>query len=54
MSSDFTFLISLLVDEKMIVEHNGLYSSGGSNAYWNLLLFLVEKYIDREICYPRG
>ena len=33
----------------MIVEHNGLYSSGGSNAYWNLLLFLVEKYIDREI-----
>lgn len=38
-----------LVDEKMIVEHNGLYSSGGSNAYWNLLLFLVEKYIDREM-----
>ncbi len=38
-----------LVDEKMIVEHNGLYSSGGSNAYWNLLLFLVEKFIDREI-----
>lgn len=36
-----------LVDEKIIVEHNGLYSSGGSNAYWNLLLFLVEKYIDR-------
>lgn len=37
-----------LVDEKMIVEHNGLYSSGGSNAYWNLLLFLVEKYLDRQ------
>lgn len=37
-----------LVDEKIIVEQNGLYSSGGSNAYWNLLLFLVEKYIDRE------
>lgn len=45
----FYFPDIILVDEKMIVEHNGLYSSGGSNAYWNLLLFLVEKYIDREI-----
>jgi transcriptional regulator GlxA family with amidase domain len=38
-----------LVDEKIIVEQNGLYSSGGSNAYWNLLLFLVEKYVSREM-----
>ncbi|MCO4294093.1 helix-turn-helix domain-containing protein [Solitalea sp. MAHUQ-68] len=37
-----------LIDEKIIVEQNGLYSSGGSNAYWNLLLFLVEKYVSRE------
>lgn len=37
-----------LVDERIIVEQNGLYSSGGSNAYWNLLLFLIEKYMDRE------
>jgi transcriptional regulator GlxA family with amidase domain len=37
-----------LVDERIIVEQNGLYSSGGSNAYWNLLLFLVEKYLGRE------
>ncbi|WP_240312792.1 GlxA family transcriptional regulator [Flavihumibacter solisilvae] len=37
-----------LIDEKIIVEHNGLYSSGGSNAYWNLLLFLVEKFVNRE------
>ena len=37
-----------LVDEKIIVEQNGLYSSGGSTAYWNLLLFLVEKYVGRE------
>ena len=28
-----------LIHEKILVEHNGLYSSGGSNAYWNLLLF---------------
>ncbi|HTI08102.1 MAG TPA: helix-turn-helix domain-containing protein [Puia sp.] len=38
-----------LVDGKIIVEQNGLYSSGGSNAYWNLLLFLVEKYVSREM-----
>ena len=38
-----------LVDGKIIVEQNGLYSSGGSNAYWNLLVFLVEKYINREM-----
>ncbi len=38
-----------LVDEKIIVEQNGLYSSRGSNAYWNLLLFLVEKYVGREM-----
>ena len=38
-----------LVDGKIIVEQNGLYSSGGSNAYWNLLVFLVEKYVNREM-----
>ena len=38
-----------LVDDKIIVEQNGLYSSGGSNAYWNLLVFLVEKYVNREM-----
>ena len=45
----FYFPDITLVDEKIIVEQNGLYSSGGSNAYWNLLLFLIEKYTDREI-----
>jgi transcriptional regulator GlxA family with amidase domain len=38
-----------LVDEKVITDQNGLYSSGGSNAYWNLLLHLVEKYTDRAM-----
>jgi transcriptional regulator GlxA family with amidase domain len=36
-----------LVEDKLITEQNGLYSSGGGNAYWNLLLYLVEKYTDR-------
>lgn len=37
-----------LVDEKVITDQDGLYSSGGSNAYWNLLMYLVEKYTNRE------
>ncbi|MGN6298781.1 MAG: GlxA family transcriptional regulator [Ginsengibacter sp.] len=37
-----------LVDEKIITDHNGLYTSGGSNSYWNLLVYLIEKYTDRE------
>lgn len=36
-----------VVDEKILTAHNGLYSSGGGNSYWNLLLYLVEKYTDR-------
>jgi transcriptional regulator GlxA family with amidase domain len=37
-----------LVDEKIITEQNGVYSSGGATSYWNLLLHLVEKYTDRQ------
>ena len=38
-----------LVDDKIITEEQGVYSSGGANSYWNLLLYLVEKYTDREM-----
>lgn len=38
-----------LVDDKIITEQNGLYSSGGANSYWNLLLHLVEKYTNRDM-----
>jgi transcriptional regulator GlxA family with amidase domain len=31
-----------------VSEESGIYSSGGANSYWNLLLHLVEKYTDRE------
>lgn len=37
-----------LVDGSIITEDNGVYSSGGANSYWSLLLHLVEKYTDRE------
>lgn len=38
-----------LVDDRIITEEQGLYSSGGAISYWNLLLYLLEKYTDREI-----
>jgi len=38
-----------LVDEKVLTHQSGVYSSGGSNAYWNLLIHLVEKYAGREM-----
>src|SRR6187399_934761 len=38
-----------LVDNKIVTEQNGLYTSGGANSYWNLLLHLVEKYTNREL-----
>lgn len=38
-----------LVDDKIITEEEGLYSSGGASSYWNLLLYLVEKYTSREM-----
>lgn len=37
-----------LADDKIVTDQNGLYSSGGATSYWNLLLYLVEKYTDRE------
>ncbi|MEQ8245907.1 helix-turn-helix domain-containing protein [Fulvivirga sp.] len=37
-----------VVDGSIITEEVRLYSSGGANSYWNLLLHLVEKYTDRE------
>jgi transcriptional regulator GlxA family with amidase domain len=38
-----------LVDEKVITEESHLYSSGGATSYWNLLLYLIEKYTTREM-----
>ncbi len=37
-----------LVDGHIITEEHGIYSSGGANSYWNLLLYLLEKYTDRH------
>ncbi len=37
-----------LMDGSIITESDGIYSSGGASSYWNLLLYLVEKYTNRE------
>ena len=37
-----------LVDGSILSEENGVYSSGGANSYWTLLLYLLEKYTSRE------
>lgn len=38
-----------LTDDKIVTEQSGLYTSGGANSYWNLLLYLVEKFTSREL-----
>lgn len=38
-----------LVSEKIITDENGLYTSGGAYSFLNLILYLVEKYVGREI-----
>ncbi|WP_028978843.1 GlxA family transcriptional regulator [Sporocytophaga myxococcoides] len=38
-----------LVEDKIITDENGIYSSGGAFSYLNLILYLVEKYAGRDI-----
>jgi transcriptional regulator GlxA family with amidase domain len=38
-----------LVSDRIITDEQGVYSSGGANSFWNLLLYLLEKYTDREM-----
>jgi len=35
-------------DGAIITEYGNIYSSGGASSLWNLLLYLVEKFADRE------
>jgi transcriptional regulator GlxA family with amidase domain len=37
-----------VTDGSIVTEEHRLYSSGGAMSYWNLLLYLVEKYTDRQ------
>lgn len=39
----------ILQDGKIVTDEDGIYSSGGANSCWNLVLYLIEKYADREM-----
>ncbi|MFT2008610.1 GlxA family transcriptional regulator [Pontibacter sp. 13R65] len=38
-----------LVEDKIITDEQGIYSSGGAFSYLNLILYLIEKYAGREV-----
>jgi transcriptional regulator GlxA family with amidase domain len=38
-----------LIDDKIISEQNGIFTSGGGISYWNLVLYLLERYASRDI-----
>jgi transcriptional regulator GlxA family with amidase domain len=50
-ANDFrkTFPDVILVEDKIITDENGIYSSGGAFSYLNLILYLIEKYAGRDI-----
>ncbi len=38
-----------LVDDKIMTEEDGIYTSGGAYSFLNLLLYIIEKYAGRDI-----
>ena len=38
-----------LVDDKIMTEEDGIYTSGGASSYLNLLLYLIEKHAGRDV-----
>jgi transcriptional regulator GlxA family with amidase domain len=38
-----------LVDDKIMTEEDGIYTSGGAYSFLNLILYIVEKYAGREL-----
>lgn len=38
-----------LLDDKIMTEQDGIYTSGGAYSYLNLLLYLIEKYAGRQM-----
>lgn len=40
---------ALLVDDKIMTEAEGIYTSGGAYSYLNLLVYLIEKYAGRDL-----
>jgi transcriptional regulator GlxA family with amidase domain len=38
-----------LVEDKVITDENGIYTSGGAFSYLNLILYMIEKYAGRDV-----
>lgn len=38
-----------LMEDKIMTEDDGIYTSGGANSYLNLLVYLVEKFVGRDV-----
>jgi transcriptional regulator GlxA family with amidase domain len=38
-----------LMDDKILTEADGIYTSGGAYSFTNLLIYLIEKYAGREV-----
>src|SRR5579871_5846124 len=38
-----------LVSEKIITDERGVYSSGGASSFWNLIIYLIDKYAGRDV-----
>jgi transcriptional regulator GlxA family with amidase domain len=38
-----------LLPDTILTDEGGIYTSGGALSFWNLLLYLVEKYTDRDM-----
>ena len=38
-----------LIDDKILTDSDGIYTSGGAYSFTNLLIYLVEKYAGREV-----
>ena len=45
---------AILMDNKIMTESNGIYTSGGAYSFTRLLLYLVEKFAGREVAIMAG
>jgi transcriptional regulator GlxA family with amidase domain len=50
-ANDFrnTFPSVNLVDDKIITEEDGIYTSGGAYSFTNLIVYIIEKYAGRDV-----
>jgi transcriptional regulator GlxA family with amidase domain len=45
---------AILVDDKILTDTDGIYTSGGAYSFTNLLMYLIEKHLGREVAILAG